>query len=146
MSNDKSASGPRHVLPPLPYAENALDPVISANTISFHYGKHHKGYVDNLNKLIEGTEFADLPLEKIVTETAGKSDKTAIFNNAAKPGTTLLLAELTPKGGGEPPATLKKQGSRPRHPDACKKELATAATTQFGSGRLVLEGGKPGGG
>ena len=48
-----------HVLPPLPYAENALDPVISANTIGFHYGKHHKGYVDNLNKLIAGTELAE---------------------------------------------------------------------------------------
>ena len=73
-----------HVLPPLPYADNALEPVISANTIGFHYGKHHKAYVDNLNKLIAGTEFADLPLEKIITETAGKADKTAIFNNAAQ--------------------------------------------------------------
>jgi Fe-Mn family superoxide dismutase len=84
MSNDKIASGPPHVLPPLPYADNALDPVISANTIGFHYGKHHKGYVDNLNKLVGNTEFADLPLEKIITETAGRSDKTAIFNNAAQ--------------------------------------------------------------
>jgi Fe-Mn family superoxide dismutase len=73
-----------HVLPPLPYAENAFEPVITANTIEFHYGKHHKGYVDNMNKLIAGTEFANLPLEKIITETAGKADKTAIFNNAAQ--------------------------------------------------------------
>ncbi len=58
--------------------------VISAKTIGFHNGKHHKGYVDNLNKLIAGTEFVDLPLEKIITQTAGKADKTAIFNNAAQ--------------------------------------------------------------
>ena len=70
-----------------------LDPVISANTIGFHYGKHHKGYVDNLNKLVEGTEFAGLKLEKIITETAGKSDKTAIFNNAAANMEPFLLLE-----------------------------------------------------
>ena len=69
MSKDKIENASPHVLPPLPYADSALDPVISANTIGFHYGKHHKGYVDNLNKLIAGTEFADLPLEKIITET-----------------------------------------------------------------------------
>jgi superoxide dismutase, Fe-Mn family len=146
MSNDKSASGPRHVLPPLPYADNALDPVISANTISFHYGKHHKAYVDNLNKLIEGTEFADSPLEKIVTETAGKPDKAAIFNNAAQTWNhTFYWKSLTPKGGGEPPAALKQAIEASFATlDACKKELATAATTQFGSGWawLVLDGGK----
>jgi len=71
-------------VPRLPYADNALEPFISANTISFHYGKHHKAYIDNLNKLIANTEFADMPLEKIITGTAGKSDKTAIFNNAAQ--------------------------------------------------------------
>ena len=84
MSNDTVKSLSLIVLPPLPYADNALDPVISANTIGFHYGKHHKGYVDNLNKLIAETEFADMTLEKIITETAGKADKTAIFNNAAQ--------------------------------------------------------------
>ena len=61
-----------HVLPPLPFAENALEPVITAHTLSFHYGKHHKTYVDNLNKFIAGTEYADLLLEKIVTSTAGR--------------------------------------------------------------------------
>ena len=68
-------------MPTLPWAENALDPVISANTISFHYGKHHKTYVDNLNKFVAGTEFADMPLEKIVSATAGEVDKASIFNN-----------------------------------------------------------------
>src|SRR5660398_230774 len=71
-------------LPPLPYAENAFEPVISAKTMSFHYGKHHKRYVDNLNQLIAGTEYADLALEKIITSTAGQPEKAAIFNNAAQ--------------------------------------------------------------
>jgi superoxide dismutase, Fe-Mn family len=108
MSNGNIKSA--HVLPSLPYAENALDPVISANTIGFHFGKHHKGYVDNLNKLVAGTEFADLPLEKIITETAGKADKIAIFNNASQAWNhTFYWRSLRPKGGGEPPPMLKKK-------------------------------------
>ena len=82
-STVRGAASP-HVLPALPYAENALEPVITAKTMSFHYGKHHKGYVDNLNKLIAGTEYADLALAKIITSTAGQPEKTAIFNNAAQ--------------------------------------------------------------
>jgi Fe-Mn family superoxide dismutase len=62
-----------HVLPPLPYAENALGPVISANTISFHYGKHHRGYVDTLNELIAGTDLANLALEKIIRRQGRQS-------------------------------------------------------------------------
>jgi Fe-Mn family superoxide dismutase len=83
-SNEKIESAFPHVLPPLPYADNALSPVISGHTIGFHYSRHHKGYVDNLNKLIAGTEFVDLPLSTIITKTAGKADKSAIFNNAAQ--------------------------------------------------------------
>ncbi len=135
-----------HVLPPLPYAENALDPVISANTIGFHYGKHHKGYVDTLNKLIAGTEFANLSLEKLIAETAGKADRVAIFNNAAQTWNhTFYWRSLRPKGRGEPPAALKQRiDASFGNLDACKKELATVATTQFGSGWawLVLEAGK----
>jgi Fe-Mn family superoxide dismutase len=134
-----------HTLPDLPYAENALEPIITAKTISFHYGKHHKTYVDNLNKFIEGTEFADLPLEKIITGAAGKADKVAIFNNAAQVWNhTFFWKSLKPGGGGEPPAALKQKietafGSV----DACKKELANMAVSQFGSGWawLVLDGG-----
>jgi Fe-Mn family superoxide dismutase len=133
------------MLPPLPFAEDALDPVISARTLGFHYGKHHKGYVDNLNKLVAGTELADLPLEKIITVTAGKADKTAIFNNAAQAWNhTFYWRSLAPKGGGEPPATLRQKIEAAfGGVDACKKELLGAATTQFGSGWawLVLEGG-----
>ena len=146
MSNEKIKSTSPHVLPSLPYADNALDPVISAKTIGFHYGKHHKGYVDTLNKLATGTKFAKLTLEEIIAATAGKADKIAIFNNAAQAWNhTFYWCCLTPKGGGEPPAVLKKKieaafGSL----DACMKELAIAATTQFGSGWawLVLDGEK----
>ena len=140
------ANASPHVLPPLPYADSALNPVISANTIDFHYRKHHKGYVDDLNKLVAGTEFADLPLEKIITETAGKPDKTAIFNDAAQTWNhTFYWRSLRPKGGGEPPVVLKQEIEASFVTlDACKKELANAATSQFGSGWawLVLDAGK----
>jgi len=133
-------------LPALPYAESALDPVISANTLSFHYGKHHKGYVDTLNKLVAGTELAGMSLEQLINETAGQADKVAIFNNAAQTWNhTFYWRSLRPKGGGEPPAELMDLiKSAFGNVDACKKELATAATTQFGSGWawLVLEGDK----
>ena len=72
MSDHKTSAASLHVLAPLPYADDALAPVISAHTIGFHYGKHHKGYVDTLNRLVAGTEYADLPLEKIIADTAGK--------------------------------------------------------------------------
>ena len=78
--------------------------VISANTLSFHYGKHHKTYVETLNKLIAGTEFADLPLDSIVKETAGQTEEVAIFNNAAQAWNhTFYWQSLKPNGGGEPP-------------------------------------------
>ena len=133
-----------HSLPPLPFAENALEPVISANTLSFHYGKHHKTYLDNLNKLVSGTDYANLSLEKIITSTAGQVDRMAIFNNAAQVWNhTFYWKSLRPNGGGEPPSALKLRieatfGSV----DACKKELASTAVSQFGSGWawLVLEG------
>jgi len=83
MSNDKIESASPHVLPSLPYANNALDPVISANTISFHYGKHHKGYIDNLNKLVAGTKVTELTLEKIIASTAGKAGKTGLCQRSA---------------------------------------------------------------
>lgn len=133
-------------LPPLPFEENALAPVISSNTIGFHYGKHHKGYVDNLNKLIAGTEYADLPLEKIIVAVAGKADKAAIFNNAAQVWNhTFFWQSLRANGGGEPPASLKQKIEADfGNLEACKKELTGAATSQFGSGWawLVLDGGK----
>jgi len=135
-----------HVLPPLPYAETALEPVITANTIGYHYGKHHKGYVDNLNKLIAGTEYADLPLEKIITSSAGQPDRAAIFNNAAQIWNhTFYWNSIKPNGGGEPPASLKQKiESSFGSVEACKKELTSAAVSQFGSGWawFVLDGEK----
>jgi Fe-Mn family superoxide dismutase len=146
MSADTIVHTTPHVLPPLPYADNALDPVISAKTIGFHYGKHHKAYVDNLNKLVMGTEFAEMSLEEIISRTAGKADKAAIFNNAAQTWNhTFYWNSLKPKGQGGPPAALKQRIEASFGTvDACKKELVTAATTQFGSGWawLVLEGDK----
>lgn len=132
------------MLPTLPYAENALEPILSANTLGFHYGKHHKTYVDNLNKLVAGTDFASLSLDKIITSTVGKPENTAIFNNAAQSWNhSFYWKSLTPKGGGEPPDALKQKieasfGSL----DSCKKELASTAVSQFGSGWawLVLDG------
>jgi len=133
-------------LPALPFAENALDPVISAKTISFHYGKHHRGYVDTLNKLITGTQYTDMPLEQIVSATAGKTDRAAIFNNAAQAWNHAFYWQcLKPKGGGEPPAVLKqKMEAAFGSVEACKKEWAKAAVEDFGSGWawLVLEGDK----
>lgn len=134
------------VLPPLPYAENALEPVITAKTLSFHYGKHHKAYVDNLNKLITGTDYSDLSLEEIIKGTAGQPEKAAIFNNAAQIWNhTFYWNSLSPKGGGELPAALKQKFEASFDSvDALKKELAAAAVSQFGSGWawLVLDEGK----
>lgn len=133
-------------LPPLPFAESALEPVISARTISFHYGKHHKGYVDKLNSLVAGTEFAGLPLKQIVSASYGKQDRVAIFNNAAQAWNhDFYWRSLRPGGGGEPPQALGKLirtsfGSL----ESCRKELAEAAVNRFGSGWawLVLADGK----
>lgn len=138
-----AATSPR-VLPPLPYGESALEPVISARTVAVHYGKHHRGYLDSLNKLVTGTELADWPVERIVAATAGKPEQAAIFNNAAQVWNhTVYWQSLSPTGGGEPPEGLRERlvaafGSV----EACKKELAAAALSQFGSGWawLVAEG------
>ncbi len=139
-------SGSQYILAPLPYANNALEPVISANTLSFHYGKHHKTYVDNLNNLVANSDLAGQSLEQIIKATAGQADKAAIFNNAAQIWNHMFYwHSLKPNGGGEPPAALKQKieaafGSV----DACKKEFAQAAVTQFGSGWawLALDGDK----
>ena len=132
------------VLPPLPWADSALAAVISANTIGFHYGKHHQGYVTTLNKLTAGTPFADQPLEQIVRATAGKADQAAIFNNAAQVWNhTFYWQSLKPGGGGEPPAALKaKMEASFGSVAACREELSKAATSQFGSGWawLVADG------
>jgi Fe-Mn family superoxide dismutase len=132
-------------LPPLPYADNALEPVISANTISFHYGKHHKTYVDNLNNLVKGTDYESASLEKIINETAGKADRAPIFNNAAQIWNhTFYWNSLKGNGGGKPSGKLATMidaafGSY----DNFRKELSATTVSQFGSGSgwLVVDGG-----
>ncbi len=123
-------------LPPLPYDEGALAPVISAQTLSFHYGKHHAGYAANLGKLLAGTPMAEQSLEEVILATVGSPDKAAIFNNAAQVWNhTFYWRGLSPKGGGEPPAALKaKMEQSFGSVAACKEALATAAAAQFGSG------------
>jgi Fe-Mn family superoxide dismutase len=145
MATSATISGPQS-LPALPYPENALEPVISGKTLSFHHDKHHRAYIDTTNKLIAGTDLADLSLIQIVTATAGKADRAAVFHNAAQAWNHDFYWHcLKPKGGGEPPAVLRSRleaafGSV----EACKKELSSRAVSQFGSGWawLVLDGVK----
>jgi len=123
-------------LPPLPYAHDALAPVISAETLSFHHGKHHKAYVDNLLKLVAGTELAEQPLEAVIAAAVGKPDKVGIFNNAAQIWNhTFFWNSLRPGGGGAPTGAVAKgiDAAFGGH-DNFKKEFANAAMTQFGSG------------
>ena len=133
-------------LPPLPYQLNALEPYISEQTMSYHYGKHHKAYIDNLNKLIQGTKFANMPLEEIIVETSGKNEFSGVFNNAAQTWNhTFFWNTMKPNGGGEPTGELKKKIDRDFGSyDNFKTEFATAATTQFGSGWAWLAEDKNG--
>ena len=71
-------------LPPLPYPEDALGPYLSSRTLSFHYGKHHRGYIDKLNELVKGSDLAESSLKEIIKTTAGDEKRVAIFNNAAQ--------------------------------------------------------------
>jgi Fe-Mn family superoxide dismutase len=120
-----------HELPPLPYAMDALAPHISGETLEYHYGKHHKTYVDNLNKLIPGTEFENLSLEDIVRKASG-----GVFNNAAQIWNhTFYWNCLAPNAGGKPTGALAAAidqtfGSF----DTFKEKFSQTAITTFGSG------------
>ncbi len=129
----------KHTLPALPYAQDALEPHISAHTLSFHYGKHHQAYVDNLNNLIEGTEHETESLENIVMTADG-----GIFNNAAQVWNhSFYWHSMTPKGGGVPTGNIAELIDRDfgSYENFCT-EFKAAGMTQFGSGWawLVLEG------
>ncbi|HRP74380.1 MAG TPA: Fe-Mn family superoxide dismutase [Rhodocyclaceae bacterium] len=121
-----------HTLPPLPYAKDALAPHISAETMEFHYGKHHQAYVTNLNNLVKGTEFESLDLEAIIK----KAPAGGIYNNSAQVWNhTFFWNSMKPNGGGEPTGALadavtKKWGSF----DEFKKAFAASAVGNFGSG------------
>jgi len=120
-----------HKLPELPYAKDALAPHISAETIEYHYGKHHKAYVDNINRLIPGTEFEKMSLEDIIRKSSG-----GIFNNAAQIWNHAFYWNcLSPKGGGEPTGELANALTKQFESFAQFKEKFTnAAATLFGSG------------
>jgi superoxide dismutase, Fe-Mn family len=120
-----------HVLPPLPYAKDALAPHYSAETFEFHYGKHHNAYVVNLNNLQKGTEFESMTLEEIIKKSSG-----GIYNNAAQIWNhTFFWNGMKPAGGGEPGSTLAsaiaaKWGSY----TAFKEAFVKSAVGNFGSG------------
>jgi len=121
----------KHELPPLPYAKDALEPHMSAETLEYHYGKHHQTYVTNLNNQIPGTEFENMSLEEIVKKSEGP-----IFNNAAQVWNhTFFWNCLSPNGGGEPTGPLaeainKSFGSF----ENFKKEFTDKTVAVFGSG------------
>ena len=140
-----SGGSPAFTLPALPYAQDALEPSISARTMGFHYGKHHQAYVDNLNKLVAGTPWAaGTPLERVVLESAGVADKAAVFNNAAQAWNhTFFWNSMKPGSGGKPAGRLLKLVEKSFGSfDEFKNAFVTAAVAQFGSGWvwLVQEG------
>jgi Fe-Mn family superoxide dismutase len=118
-------------LPKLPFAKDALAPFLSAETFEYHYGKHHAAYVNNLNKLIDGTDFAKMSLEEIIKKAQG-----GMFNNAAQTWNhTFFWNCMSPDGGGKPSGALaaaidKEFGSF----DQFKEKFSTSAATLFGSG------------
>lgn len=118
-------------LPELPYSKDALTPHISAETLEFHYGKHHKAYVDNLNKLVPGTEFEGKSLEEIIMKSSGP-----VFNNAAQVWNhTFFWNCMTPNGGGDPSGELADAIKRDfGSVQAFKEKFADASVKQFGSG------------
>lgn len=134
-----------YALPPLPYAESALEPLISARTVAIHHGVHQRTYLENLERLVVGTRFAGLSLEDVIHATSGVGAHTAIFNNAAQAWNhAFYWRSLTPNGGGRLPAPLAARvqasfGST----EAMLKALTGAAVAEFGSGWawLVQDGG-----
>lgn len=133
-------------LPDLPYAQDALEPHISANTLGFHHGKHHQAYVTNLNNLVKDTPLASQSLEDIILASKNDVSKAGIFNNAAQIWNhTFFWYSMKPQGGGAPTgALLEKINADFGSFDKFKEEFKNAGLTQFGSGWawLVLENGK----
>ena len=133
------------VLPLLPYAENALEPHYSAKTIGFHHGKHHRAYVDNLNKLIAGTPMEAKALEEIIMSAVGDSSKIGIFNNGAQVWNhTFFWNCMRPGGGGRPTGDLAaKIGQTFGSYEKFAEQFKAAAVGRFGSGWgwLVQDGG-----
>lgn len=123
-------------LPPLPYEQDALEPHYTARTISFHYGKHHKTYVDTLNKLTEGTDLEGKSLEEVIQAARGIPEKQAIFNNAAQVWNhTFFWHCMKPGGGGAPSGDLAERlTSTFGDVEQAIEAVKTAGATRFGSG------------
>jgi len=133
-------------LPPLPYAQDALQPYMSAETLEYHYGKHHNTYITTLNGFIEGTDMASMDLESIVKASFGDSSKQKIFNNAGQAWNhNHFWSWMKPKGGGPIPGEIEKKIKEDLGGvDKFKEEFVQAGVGQFGSGWcwLVLDNGK----
>jgi Fe-Mn family superoxide dismutase len=123
-------------LPKLPYAADALEPVISKETIEYHYGKHHQGYVDKVNAAIDGSAHANLSLEDLIRKVHGQSNEKGLFNNAAQVWNhTFYWNCLSPTGGGEPTGALAQAIDKSFGSFASFKEkFSQTAATLFGSG------------
>ncbi len=131
-------------LPALPYAENALAPHLSAETLTFHHGKHHKAYVDKLNELVQGTEFADKSLKEIIQASAGKKekDKKLIFNNAGQHWNHSFfwkcMAPSATRDNAMPAALEQRIAKDFGSVDKFKKDFVAQGVGQFGSGWIWL--------
>jgi Fe-Mn family superoxide dismutase len=131
-----------HQLPELPYPKEALKPHLSTETLDYHHGKHHAAYVNNLNNLIKGTEFENMPLEDIILKSSG-----AVFNNAAQTWNhTFYWNSLKPRGGAEPTESLAEAISGAFGSfQAFKKDFTQKSISLFGSGWVWLVKTKEGG-
>lgn len=126
-------------LPSLPYDEHALEPTISARTLGFHHGKHHKAYVDKLNELVNGTEYAEMKLDDVVKTTYGDPSKTDIFNNAAQAWNHTFFWDCLTPSGGKPKGELIRAIERDLGGFAKFQEnFAKEGVAQFGSGWVWL--------
>ncbi|NEO27895.1 MAG: superoxide dismutase [Kamptonema sp. SIO4C4] len=134
-----------YTLPELPYDYTALEPHISKSTLEFHHDKHHAAYVKKYNAAVEGTEYANKPIEEVIKAVAGDSSKTGIFNNGAQAWNhSFYWNSMKPNGGGKPSGELANKinadfGSFDQFVEAFK----AAGAGRFGSGWawLVLDGG-----
>jgi len=145
MTDAKPADGQTFTLPPLPWPKEAFEPNISVKTFDFHYGKHHKAYVDKANELVKGTDFEGKSLEEVIV-AAKKKDNGPLFNNAAQIyNHNIFWESMSPNGGGTPTGAIAaKIDEAFGNFDTFKEKFVAAGVGQFGSGWvwLVLNAGK----